>query len=541
MRPLLLLAAFSALLLSSCFSAGDGKAPPLQALYFPTGLALDQVTLDAEGAPKYLYVASSDFDLQYRSSALASYDLELVREVVPRSCASTADCRTETGEACDTTPTEANGNVPSFFCVAGEGAPPCGAFGQRNVADRLLNPGRCSYVNPVEPQDGSMKLIHDTVGIGAFATDVLFRANTLDPGNGASGRLFLPVRGDATLHWIDLEDGHFECGQGDTEDGSCNGAHRSGDVTSDNNDGLRQPSEPFAIAASGDAKYVAVTNQTTGSVSLFVTPNWAQGPKLAHVLGGLPLAAVAIAAIPAPSVALSADPNGEAPGFLVAYRNAAQVDLLRVREDAAVGSYSRYSLRDVGTAFIGANSLGFDSRSIAIDDEQRQLDYAECGADPDRNCLLKARQPKVYIANRAPSSLIVGGMMPDYAYTFGTSELPSFIDTVPLTSGPSRVVLGKVRVANGKGGFDLKRRVFVVCFDSRRIFVYDPERHLIESIIGTGRGPYALAVDDKRGLAYVAHFTDSYLGVINLDQRFPKTYATIVASIGAPSPPRSSK
>ncbi|HEY5375997.1 MAG TPA: hypothetical protein VIK01_20095, partial [Polyangiaceae bacterium] len=73
MRPLLLLAAISALALCSCFSPGDGQAPPLERFYFPTGLVLDTVTLtgatdvatnDRSGrpAPKYLYVASSDFD-----------------------------------------------------------------------------------------------------------------------------------------------------------------------------------------------------------------------------------------------------------------------------------------------------------------------------------------------------------------------------------------------------------------------------------------------------------------------------------------------
>ncbi|HEX2672492.1 MAG TPA: hypothetical protein VHM25_16535, partial [Polyangiaceae bacterium] len=60
-------------------------------------------------------------------------------------------------------------------------------------------------------------------------------------------------------------------------------------------------------------------------------------------------------------------------------------------------------------------------------------------------------------------------------------------------------------------------------------------------IVSTGRGPHALAVDSQRGLAYIAHFTDSYLGVISLDLRFPKTYAAIVASIGTPKAPRSSK
>jgi hypothetical protein len=140
-------------------------------------------------------------------------------------------------------------------------------------------------------------------------------------------------------------------------------------------------------------------------------------------------------------------------------------------------------------------------------------------------------------------------MTPDFSYANGTSELPSFVDTVALTSGPSRVVLGSVKVPTTSTGdgmddggpFDFERRVFIVCFDSRRVFVYDPKRRIIEAIITTGRGPFALAIDEKRGLGYVAHFIDSYLGVISLDQRFPQTYASVVASIGPPSPPRASK
>jgi hypothetical protein len=39
----------------------------------------------------------------------------------------------------------------------------------------------------------------------------------------------------------------------------------------------------------------------------------------------------------------------------------------------------------------------------------------------------------------------------------------------------------------------------------------------------------------------VAHFTDSYLGVVDLDQRNGNTYGTIIASIGTPRPPRASE
>ena len=548
MRPLFLLAAFSTLLCNSCFSPGDGQSPPLEKLYFPTGLALDPVPVDAAGVAtgepsRYLYIASSDFDLQYRSSSLASYDLGKLVKLVPRSCAADSACRTDAGETCDTVPSAANLGVPSYFCIPREGAAPCGAFLDRSQADRLLNPGRCQAVDPVHPQDGSPTFVQDTVGIGAFATDLLVSVDN-DPLGNRGARLFLPVRGDATLHWIDLSDGKFACGQGETDDHSCNEQHRAGRSSDDNVDELRLPAEPFGIAATRGGKYVAVTNQTTGSVSLFVTENWQEGPNLASILSGLPQAPVAIAALPT----LELSPNA-APGFLVAYRNAAQVDLLRVLTDNPVSpdvaSYTRFSLRGAATAPINANSLGFDSRGIVIDDEQHTSDSAKCAGD--RNCLLAAHQPNIYVANRAPSSLLVGSMTADYAYLAGTNELPSFTDSIALTSGPSRVVLGHVKVPgstfteeNGST-YDLERRVFVVCFDSRRIFVYDPKRRVLDAIIDTGRGPYALVVDDARGLAYVAHFTDSYLGVVSLDQRVPQTYANFVASIGIPSPPRSSK
>ena len=215
---------------------------------------------------------------------------------------------------------------------------------------------------------------------------------------------------------------------------------------------------------------------------------------------------------------------------------------------------------------INANSVGSDSRGIVIDDSQREADYRVCQKPcfgltdaardaclqqiADSSCLQSVHQPeRVFVSNRAPPSLLVGALTPDPSYAWGTSELPAFTDSIPLPAGPSRVVLGNVKVpgtaqsklSDAAGPYELEQRVFIVCFDSRRIYLYDPVRHVIDSIVSTGRGPFALAIDESRGLGYVAHFTDSYLGVISLDQRFPKNYAAIVASVGVPSPPRASK
>jgi hypothetical protein len=559
MRPQLVLAALTSLVSASCYSAGDGQAPPLDQLYFPTGLALD----GAAGDPhEYLYVASSDFDLQYRSSNLISFDLDAIQKAVPRTCSTTDDCDTAT-ERCDTLEEAAKVSgipvnyVPSYVCVPSAATQPCSSDtgGEQSAADRLLYPGRCKAFD-------QHKFIHSTVGIGAFATDVIFAEAppplSGDPPPPFTKRLFLPVRGDATLHWIDLDDGNLLCDQSSTSDGSCGDSHRAGHDPSANNNNFSQPSEPFGIAVSDDGAYVAMTNQTSGSVSLY-THNWNEdtNPQLVSVLGGLPQAPVAIAAVPQ-----ALDPKFDAfapsQGFLVAYRNAAQIDLLRVRDDyldndpladdSGRSNFSRYALTYAGSSGITVNSLGYDSRDIVIDDSQRKDECAKLarGTQEYRDCVRQAPQPDVYVANRAPSSLLVGSMTADFSYASGSSDLPAFTDSFPLTTGPSRLVLGKVRVpakdpSAGKDAFELEPRVFIVCFDSTRIFVYDPTRHAIDTIIDTGRGPYAMAVDEQRGLAYVGFFTDSYLGVVSLDQRHRQTYATVIANIGNPTAPRSSK
>ena len=156
---------------------------------------------------------------------------------------------------------------------------------------------------------------------------------------------------------------------------------------------------------------------------------------------------------------------------------------------------------------------------------------AECGAVPLR----------VFIANRSPSSLLIGTI----PVRDGVMRLPVITDSIPVPYGPSRVFVGSVIDTSGK----LATRVFLVCFDSRRIGVFDPEAGVIETWIVTGRGPHAVALDvgppgstePEYALAYVGHFTDSYVGVVQLDQRQRRTFGKMVVTVGKPEAPRSSK
>src|SRR4029079_10617515 len=88
-------------------------------------------------------------------------------------------------------------------------------------------------------------------------------------------------------------------------------------------------------------------------------------------------------------------------------------------------------------------------------------------------------------------------------------------DLVAIDDGPSRVSVGQIRDERGQP----RRRVFLTSFDSNVVTIFDTEARVVDARVPVGRGPTALVVDDAHSLAYVAHFTDSYIGVIDLDAR----------------------
>ncbi|HEX7670953.1 MAG TPA: hypothetical protein VF395_15265, partial [Polyangiaceae bacterium] len=236
---------------NGCFSGDSGRAPDGNRIYFPVGIVLGPGDAATNSAPRRMYVANSDFDLQYNAGTLQAFDLERLSAYVPHYCSKDSDCEGVDGApTCDLVGKD--GEAPSHFCVDPstgdkdtDAHPACGALGVQTPADRLVYPGLCSFLNPYSPpprrssplhSPGGASLLVQSVQIGAFVTDAIYRDNPLIDGT-AKGRLFLPVRGDATLHWIDVDDDSpgpraLDCGQG--SDGSCDGNHRRGGKTTDN-------------------------------------------------------------------------------------------------------------------------------------------------------------------------------------------------------------------------------------------------------------------------------------------------------------------
>lgn len=490
--PLLLVAALTAV--PSCVSPGEGPSPEPHAMYFPVGLAVSP-------AGHTLYVANSDFDLQYNSGTVIALDLDRIRS-----------------------------NLPPVWDAQAPGYP-CGNLSPNRT--KLLYPGPCSPISLIAPPDGQGPLVGASVRIGAFATDLIAVARPDAPGT----RLFLPVRGDPSVTWIDVEDDRYLeppisrslfCG-GDR----CDKRHRAGENPDTNLRRVVLPPEPYGIAATESGNAVLVTHQTTGSVSL-LTNEWDGVPTLQFVSGGFPAGGVGIAPVPVPRFVHVAGIDYQ-PGFLTTFRASPEVDLVRFFDDAASAPARPFVVR-AGTVGITVNASGVDSRGIAIDGTERRACEAQC--NDDLTCLQTCAEvpAQVYIANRTPPSLLIGETRANVSAT-GSDDLITIFDSFPLSYGASRVVFGSV--INPEG--EREPRVFVSCFDARYLFIYDPKGRRIDGQVRTGRGPHAMVLDPVEPYLYVAHFTDSYIGVVDLDQRHTQTYPSIIATLGVPLPPRESK
>jgi DNA-binding beta-propeller fold protein YncE len=567
-----LLAAAVLSIAAGCYSTGQGPEPQANDLYFPVGI------LPSPGGHA-LYVVNSDFDLKYNGGTIEVYSLDDVRDVALRPFWS-PDPSDSTDDPC---------------------------FGLGPNPNVILYPGPCGPLDLNRPPDRGVPygpIFRRAAKIGAFATDVvmacrpsddLLLGGTADCTRGGTAsidgaRLFVPVRGDRSLTFLDVDDDReggeqtfkLECGQGGNS-GSCSDAYRAGVDPGDNTRGLTLPAEPFGVAISDRGDALVLTHQASGSgsVSLFTNKdtegrNTVIGakPRLEYVLAGLPGSPTGIAALPTPGIdaLLRFDEANYQPGFAITYRLRAQVDVLRFFDDS-FGAPRRPYLQRSGAFGLPPTPSGSDSRDVAFETSptsQRATCERECLAGPYAQCRAAceplgdgeratcvdrcrygeantcmtecARIPiGAYVSNRfgstVPGALIVGDVRaPNGA---GSSETLNFYDAAPVSVGASRVIVGRVHDRRDPPGV-FRPRVFIVCFDSRSIFVYDPAERRVDALIRTGRGPHALVMDPVHPIAYVGHFTDSYIGLIDLDQSHA-LFGTIVATIGIPTSPQGTK
>lgn len=503
---------------ASCYSAGGGQTPPLKSIYFPVGMAVSE-------HGNVLYMVNSDFDLQWNGGTLQSYDLHLIRQDVARLIANPP-------AGCPDRPPAQNPNNPSSVQAGGY---------------------TCA------PATDSSIYVRDSVIIGAFATDLKLvsqrdtHGNVLDhtsDGRAIPSRLFLPVRGDASLTWADVAvDTEAPAPENATDassypafaidctprtsDNRCSDTHHAGTNPSEpgNTRGITMPGEPFGMATGEDGTTLLLTHQADTKTSLFMTGmsppvddanaalNARTPPSLQFVLDGLPGGGVGIAPIPHDPLAFpscAGCPPLPRPAFFEVSRATTQVSMLRYYNDDGTGSSSllRPFLIDEQNFSITANAGGVDSRGIVIDPSPRivceaRVPPADPSASPPRtpadvaaDTLECARKPaRAFITNRSPASLVVVPIGDSGTGQNGSYNPDTFRNArnVPLPNGPSRVFLAPI--VDVKGNYAL--RVFIVCYDAAQIIVYDPDADALEGVLNVDLGPFAVAFDpfDLRDVA----------------------------------------
>lgn len=512
---------------AGCFTGSDGLFPPTESLYFPTAIVLSPGRTS-------LYVANSDFDLQFNGGTVQ------VMSVVDVD-----------GLPGTRTLAEA---VAVWIQAGGTQEQICDAIGSTPNPDAVLYPGPCAAIQYTP-------LVRKFATVGAFTSGM-----TLLPREDGSGmRLFATVRGDPSVTFFDVVDDRdpaapvspcgdafcLDCG-GEGDEKRCSLGHRVGESAVSSLRGLTLPTEPSGIAAAplaaGDA--LVVPHQTEDAASLLVnrweptgTVPW---PTLEFTLRDLDSGPTAVVAIPPPLLVRAAQATiTYRPGFVVSHNTAPVLSVLRYEDDAGSSPPRPFLIR-TDTTTVTLQGEGTDNRGMAIDSTER--DACEALTDPTdidglRRCV-EDFPLRFYAASRTPSALMVGTIESEVAVSDGivtsVDERVSLDELVPLPIGPSGVAIGNVINKQGQ----LEPRVFIVSFDSRKITIYDPRLRRVDADIVTGRGPFGMAFDtglDQTGALrshlYVSHFTDSYLGVVDLDMR-RSTFGSILISLGPPVPPR---
>jgi len=569
---------------TACYpSAGEGVDPPAFSFYYPVGFATSR-------GGNVLYVVNSDFDLQWNGGTIQSLDLHAIRRDAVACIADPADPNLPLAQA----------PPPAGTCPAG---PPVST----TRYDGGVEPGwACA------PPTNASYYMRDSVAIGAFATDL--QLSSLANPNTGLYRLFTPVRGDASLTFVDVTNDDptvaplrtdtpetyapfdLNCGERDAHS-RCNSNYHIGNNAYQPGDSrqITMPGEPFGMAQSDDGNAIVITHQSETQTSLFstftplITTPPPLVPALQFVLDGVPTGGIGIAPIPHDYQAYPDcfyDPNITTdackaayprPAFLQTSRASAQVALIRYYDDQGDNATSVYRPFIQNEADYALNVLAGTTdfaRGVAIDPSPRirckaLVQQSVPSWDPTYEAKITAcaqLPARVFVASRGPASLLVGQIgQPSGIDGSYNADLASFTNAIPLPNGPSAVHVAPIIDQNGNYAL----RVFVVCFDSSQIVVYDPDgdpQGVALQYIPVGLGPFALTFDPfdptqaalgahvdidprdqdialkKYRFAYVGSFSQSYMQLIDLDNSTAdkSTWSTVVYTVGVPTPPKGS-
>jgi hypothetical protein len=503
--------------MSACTLSENGVTPPADTFFYPTSAVMNP----ADTTGQWLYVANSNADLRFNDGTLVMVNVG------------------------DELPNLSGSNKPPLL----------GAYSDRTA--RAAEWSACSqenYVHPLPRSDAPIccwdlldKNILNcderryvqadaTVLIGSFAAQMVWQPYCDDPCltyNGATtacdakadaGRLLIGVRGDTSLTYVDVAPmdqladtaSHpafhctadtvapplAECDQKVVDTKTQRGI-QSGDTQTA---ALSLPDEPYALTLDDPRGYLYVghlvgntSTPDSGGVSLFdisgtgvVSPTGFPVPPRFIAPFGSPFPASNSGLFGVTAISMHEPLGASAASDRVAFASSRYVPL--VTSMVALGpSICADDINDDVLLPAG------DTLSSGLSgSEMRGVEFI----DP-----LPGSQPnyaqRAYTLQRVPPDLVGFDIAKNEAG--GTTVIPT--DLSETCSSPTFLYQNDA----GEGA-----RLFVNCFDTGEVYIFDPAIPTLITTLAVGRGPAGMVFDRTRAVAYVLDFTQNDISVVDL-------------------------
>jgi hypothetical protein len=489
---------------AACSLSQEGVMPPADTFFYPSSAFMTP-------AGQWLYVANSNADLRFNDGTLVMVD---------------------TSKVVDDRDPQSQNHQPWAACPQVDYVNPLPRTDAQDCCwdaldSNILNCDERRYVQS-----------DATVRIGSFAAGMAWQddARCTDTDTG-SGRLFIGVRGDTSLTWVDvngdpsLPHPALSC-RDDSQTGSLvectqkvidtSKQPQKSNLVSEQNDpnapvtGL--PDEPYALQVDQGLGLLYV-GHLVGNTSVANSG----GVSLFDVGGDTPFF---VGPFSSPFPANGAGSFGvTAIKLHPSYQGGSSHELfVSSRYVPLVSSMVPYVPGDdpSQTNFVCAQnsdlvvvSAGETLSSGLTGSETRGVEFL----DPDPSSDTPQR---AFVLQRVPPDLVTfditqnsaGGTIPVVSSVIETCSSPTFLYRWPQT-GPAQ-------------------RLYVNCFDTGEIYVFDTDGPSLLTSFQVGRGPGGMVFDTQRPLAYVLNFSQNDVVVVDLTPGSP-TEDHVIQRIGFPS------
>jgi hypothetical protein len=497
-----------------------GTEPKPYKLYFPTGLAIDP-------AGRYLYVSNANADLRYGGGTVQVVDTARFEAAVAAFRADPTPC-------------------------------PAGIIDDR-CACRFdpLDPSVVDCAETIQPPSGPLVPLflvpNTTVKVGNFAGEVRVRRTSVDGAADTKRRLFVAVRGDPSVTFIDVDTAGFQ--GADTRPGALACFTDRASVT--NRPGYNAATNVTTGAPGCDADHLIQTYECVGQPSCTATTMQLPPEPFSMTLDegvrgdGTPYARLVLPHLASGQVTLidatsddathavqsvstsffAADGSGRHGAFALAPRDPGTPGSLWYLTSNLQPTIATFRIADfdvvvpsVTFSVGGAFATGNDVRDVAF----------EPGG-------LRA----FLTANNPPSVVVLDTAIKQNAAARGqpNNQVVDIIDVcqTPSHMGVRRAIVPGAPGTPGNNG-RLRTQIFVVCFLSNQVMIVDPDLPAVSDTIIVGRGPNDIAFNfgDQQSpgagprRAYITQFAESTIGVLDLEPGSP-TENRLVARIGLPA------